>query len=101
MPLTGLVVTILIICLGIYDLVMVVVRGTGSSVSDFLTRAGFKGTLVPYTFGFVCGHLFGKMTPVGATVVEQWVYVGCAFIVGFFVGYGVRNLIYPYLTPKA
>lgn len=61
---TGLVTTILIIVLGIYDLCMVLFHGTGSSVSNFLTNAGVKS--VPFTFavGFVCGHLFGGFTPV-------------------------------------
>jgi len=61
MPLSGLVVTILIIILGIYDLVVVLVSGTTSSVSDFLVRSGFKAPVFVFGVGFVCGHLFGYM----------------------------------------
>lgn len=61
MPTAGLVTTIGIIVLGIYDLVTVLFSGTGSSVSNFLIQAGFKAPLMVFAFGFVCGHLFGYM----------------------------------------
>lgn len=63
MKLTSLVVTILIITLGIYDLVMVVFGGVDSSVSRFLNTTAFKHPVITFTFGFVCGHLFGYMQP--------------------------------------
>ncbi len=91
MPLTGLVVTILIICLGIYDLITVVVKGTGSSVSDFLIRTGFSSPMVVFTFGFVSGHLFGRMYNVGHPDLTNWWYVICAVLFGAFVGYGVSQ----------
>ncbi len=59
-----LITTILIITLGIVDLCLVVFGGTGSSVSNFLINLGFKSPVVVFTFGFVCGHLFGFMSPV-------------------------------------
>ena len=61
---TGLVTTILIITLGIYDLVMVLFHGTGSSVSNFLSTAGIKSPVFCFSVGFVSGHLFGNFTPV-------------------------------------
>lgn len=61
MSITGLVVTIAIITLGIYDLVVVLFTGTGSSISDFMIRSGFKAPMIVFTVGFVCGHLFGYM----------------------------------------
>lgn len=61
MSTTGLVVTIAIIALGIYDLVVVLFSGTGSSISDFMIRSGFKAPMIVFTVGFVCGHLFGYM----------------------------------------
>lgn len=61
MSLTGLVVTIVIIGLGIFDLTMVLFKGTGSSVSDFMIRAGFHAPMLVFAVGFVCGHLFGYM----------------------------------------
>lgn len=60
---TGLVVTIAIIILGIYDLIVVLFSGESSSVSAFLINAGIKSPLLIFTFGFVAGHLFGRMTP--------------------------------------
>ena len=92
MSTTGLVVTILIIVLGIYDLSVVVFRGTGSSVSDFLIRAGIKSTMVVFVFGFVSGHLFGRMTPSGVTPTDNWWYVACAVVFGVFVGWMIRTL---------
>lgn len=59
----GLVTTILIITLGIVDLCFVLFGGTGSSVSSFLINAGFKSPVFVFGVGFVCGHLFGYMTP--------------------------------------
>lgn len=58
---TGLIITIAVIALGIYDLVVVLFDGTGSSISDWLIRAGFKSPVVVFAFGFICGHLFGYM----------------------------------------
>jgi hypothetical protein len=58
---TPLVVTIGIIALGIYDLVVVLVSGTTSSVSDYLIRLGFASPLIVFAFGFVAGHLFSYM----------------------------------------
>lgn len=63
MPMAGLVTTILIITLGIVDLCFVLFGGTGSSVSSFLINAGFKSPVFVFGVGFVCGHLFGYMTP--------------------------------------
>lgn len=61
MSLPGLITTIGIITLGIVDLFFVLFKGTGSSVSDFLIRAGFHSPVMVFAFGFVCGHLFGAM----------------------------------------
>lgn len=61
MSLPGLITTIGIIILGIVDLFFVLFKGTGSSVSDFLIRAGFHSPVMVFAFGFVCGHLFGMM----------------------------------------
>lgn len=62
MPLAGLLTTIFIIVFGIVDLCLVLFKGTGSSVSNFLILAGFKSPVVVFSFGFVAGHLFGYMT---------------------------------------
>jgi len=68
MSTTGLVVTILVIILGIYDLCCVVYglitkKSTTFSVSAFLIKAGVTSVFVGFAFGFVDGHLFGYMYP--------------------------------------
>ena len=60
---TALVTTIAIITVAIYDLIVVVLTGTGASVSRFLIDAGFESPLFVFGSGFICGHLFGYMKP--------------------------------------
>jgi hypothetical protein len=60
---TGLIITIGVIVLGIYDLVVVLFTGTGSSISQYLVNAGFRSPVIVFAFGFVAGHLFGNMHP--------------------------------------
>lgn len=63
MDTTALVVTICVISLGIYDLCAVLYSGVGTSVSRFLQRTALKSPVIAFTFGFVCGHLWGYMAP--------------------------------------
>lgn len=63
MSITGLIVTILIIILGIVDLVLVLLNSERGSVSNWLIRAGLQRPFVATAFGFVLGHLFGTMYP--------------------------------------
>ena len=63
MPLAGLITTIVVIMLGITDLVLVLLKGTGSSISNFLINVGFDSPVWVFASGFVCGHLFGGMKP--------------------------------------
>lgn len=68
MSITGLLVTILVIVAGIYDLGVVVYgywtgKSTTTSVSNFLIKAGLKSPFLVFSFGFVFGHLFGVMYP--------------------------------------
>jgi hypothetical protein len=61
MSLAGLITTIGIIILGVADLFFVLFQGTGSSVSDFMIRAGFKAPMIVFALGYVAGHLTGYM----------------------------------------
>lgn len=64
---TGLVTTTLIITLGIYDLVVVLIKpDTTLSVSQYLVNMGFNIPAFVFAVGFICGHLFGYMKPIGA-----------------------------------
>lgn len=67
MTMTALVVFTFIIALGIYDAIVVFVKGKGSnigqSVSRFLQRMGFDSPLFVFMFGAIMGHLFFYMSP--------------------------------------
>lgn len=90
---TGLFVTIGVIAAGIFDLAMVTIKGTGSSVSDFLKRASDKRPLIIAGFSFVAGHLWGVMTPEGTSRPDNiWITI-CAVIFGFGVGW-CAHLLY-------
>lgn len=63
MPLAGLILTIFVITLGIFDLVVVLIKGTGSSISQYLVSKSFSSPMMVFAFGFVAGHLFAGMLP--------------------------------------
>ena len=61
---TSLIVTIAVITLGIYDLCVVTFGGgVEQSISRFLQDSALRHPFVSFTFGFICGHLFGYMQP--------------------------------------
>lgn len=59
MSTTGLLTTILVIGLMCYDLVVVLLNGTGSSVSNFLINAGVRSPVICFGVGWICSHLLG------------------------------------------
>ena len=61
---TGLIVTGFIIALGIYDLCVVAISGTESSVSRFMQESGFHSPFIVFTVGYICGHFWGFMPPI-------------------------------------
>lgn len=63
MSLTAMLVTAGLIAYGLYDLLVVAKTGVGTSISRFLQRAALRSPVVAFTFGFVCGHIFGYMAP--------------------------------------
>lgn len=90
MSVTGLVVTVLIIILGIYDLVAVVYgyltgKTTTTSVSNFLIKAGFTSPMVICAFSYVLGHLYGVMYPAecpppSANILAPNFWMGMTFV---------------------
>jgi hypothetical protein len=63
---TGIAVTAAVIFLGIWDLVSVLVNPDAStSISAYLVNLGFHRPMVTFAFGFLAGHIFSYMTPVG------------------------------------
>lgn len=72
MKTTALVTTTGIIALGIYDLICVTSGvGTDISVSRFLINAGIEAPGIVFVFGYVSGHLFGYMKPIGCEVCSK------------------------------
>lgn len=63
MSLTAQIITALVIGLGIYDLVVVLRTGIGTSISRVMQRAGLRSPLVAFVVGYICGHIFGYMQP--------------------------------------
>lgn len=63
MSLTAQIITAVVIGLGIYDLVVVLRTGIGTSISRVMQRAGLRSPLVAFVVGFICGHCFGYMQP--------------------------------------
>lgn len=53
--------TIAVTVAGIVDLWFVTIKGTGTSISNFLVGVGFKDPVIVFAFGFLGGHLFGNM----------------------------------------
>lgn len=87
MDTTALVVYILILTLAIYDLTVVLFKGTTSSVSQFLIKTSLKSPLVTFAFGATIGHLFFFMWDTDCTPnwAERLVVAGCGAVVGAIV----------------
>lgn len=56
---TGLVTTIAVIALMVYDLAVVLFSGTGSSISNFLINAGVRSPVICFGLGWIMCHLLG------------------------------------------
>lgn len=63
MSTAGLFTTIIITVTGIVDLWFVLRTGTGTTISNFMVNVGFKSPMVVFAVAFLCGHLFGNMSP--------------------------------------
>lgn len=56
---TGLITTIFVIALMCWDLLAVLIGGTGSSVSNFLINVGIRSPVICFGFGWIMCHLLG------------------------------------------
>lgn len=61
MSTTGVVVLTTLIVLGLFDLYMVVFKGVGSSISNFVVETGQYSPVFTFVSGVVTGHLFLPM----------------------------------------
>lgn len=84
MSLTALVVYICILTLALYDLTVVVFKGTTSSISQFLIRTSLKSPLINGAFFASIGHLWFIMYPIDCHFdwVERMVVAGCGAVFG-------------------
>lgn len=90
----GLVVFIAVLGLAIYDLIVVLRKGTGSSVSQFLIRAGFKSPLVVSAFAMSFGHLFLVMWDTDCVMnwPERLTVAGCGAVIGAVITHVAKTL---------
>ena len=63
MTTTGILVIAAFITLGIYDLIVVLRKGVGCSISRYLQRSALKSPIFTFCIGAVAGHIFGYMAP--------------------------------------
>lgn len=63
MSLTAMLVTGGLIAYALYDLVVIVQGGVGTSISRFMQRCALRSPIIAFTVGFICGHIFGYMAP--------------------------------------
>lgn len=86
MTIAGLVTYIGILTLAIVDLGLVLFRGTGGSVSQFLITTAFRSPFVSFAFGCTCGHLFFNMWPEGCVMnlTERYLIAGSGGLFAIF-----------------
>ena len=48
---------------GIYDLYADLTGGVQSTISKMLQSCGIKSPGIVFAIGFICGHIFGYMSP--------------------------------------
>ncbi len=63
MTLTRMIITAAIIILGIYDLFAVFWGGVDATISRVMKDAGIQNPFVIFVVGYICGHIFGFMSP--------------------------------------
>lgn len=59
----GLILLIGFIAAAIYDLALVIFKGTSGTISQFLIGTAYKSPIISATFGMLFGHLFFQMYP--------------------------------------
>ena len=89
MAIGALVVYVAILVVAIVDLTLVIFRGTGSSVSQFLITTAFKSPLVTAGFCFTVGHLFSMHD---LSCNESWVKRGQDVAAGVALGWAATYL---------
>lgn len=74
---TSMVIMLLIVIIAIYDVYAIAKGGTEASISHTLRVWAHKYIALPFSFGFVCGHLFwpisitDKLKKIGNALSEK------------------------------
>ncbi len=85
-----LVIFICLLGIALFDFALVIFRGTGSSVSQWLITTAFRSPLVTMGFSVTVGHLFSMHD---ASCAESWVARGQDVAAGFALGWCVTYLV--------
>jgi hypothetical protein len=66
-----LLITIVVITIGAVDFVIVLLnRGADNTLSALLRKTPLRHPLISFTFGYICGHVFGYMKEPANVVVD-------------------------------
>jgi hypothetical protein len=57
-----IIISVLVILIG-YDAFVVLTEGTEASISSIIIVASYELPIIPFAFGFLCGHFFWRMKP--------------------------------------
>jgi len=59
---TAIFIGLVILAILVFDVYIIAKKGRYHSVSAFLIRASYEWPMIPFLMGYVCGHLFWKMS---------------------------------------
>lgn len=62
MNLTMAFIVFLVVIIAVFDVYIIAKKGKEESISAHLIRASHKFPSIPFLIGFVCGHLFWRMS---------------------------------------
>lgn len=57
-----LIISTVVLLIG-YDAFIVLTEGTEASISSIIIVASYELPIIPFSFGFLCGHFFWRMKP--------------------------------------
>jgi hypothetical protein len=64
MNLTLMFIGILVVAITVFDFYIIAKKGKEESISAHLIRLSHKHPSIPFLIGFVCGHLFWRMSDI-------------------------------------
>lgn len=64
---TAIISVLIVLVIAVYDVIAIAKGGTEASISHMIIVMSYKYPAVPFSFGFLCGHLFWRMSDTAAT----------------------------------